>query len=80
MTALGLGCSMQDLQLQHENISCNMWDLVPCPGSGPGPPALEAQSLTHWTLREVASIIRPLETHGLLGFIGFELETNFASG
>ena len=33
--------------------SCGMWDLVPWPGIKPGPPALGAQSLTHWTTREV---------------------------
>ena len=26
-----------------------MWDLVPWPGIKPGPPALGAQSLSHWT-------------------------------
>ena len=30
-----------------------MWDLVPGPGIEPVPPALGAQSLTHWTTREV---------------------------
>ena len=30
-----------------------MRDLVPRPGIEPGPPALGAQSLTHWTTREV---------------------------
>ena len=30
-----------------------MRDLVPSPGIKPGPPALEAQSLSHWTTREV---------------------------
>ena len=41
-------------------FSCNMqtlhWgvrDLVPWPGMKPGPPALGAQSLSHWTTREV---------------------------
>ena len=29
-----------------------MWDLVPWPGIEPGPPALGAQSLSHWTARE----------------------------
>ena len=31
-------------------------DLVPQPGIQPGPPALGAQSLTHWTTREVPSL------------------------
>ena len=26
-----------------------MWDIVPRPGIEPAPPALEAQSLNHWT-------------------------------
>ena len=30
-----------------------MWDLVPRPGIEPGPPALGAQSLSHWTTKEV---------------------------
>ena len=30
-----------------------MQDLVPQPGIEPGPPALGAWSLTHWTTREV---------------------------
>ena len=34
-------------------LSYSTWDLVPWPGSEPRPPALEAQSLSHWTTREV---------------------------
>ena len=34
-------------------LSCGMWDLVSWPGIKPGPLALEAQSLSHWTTREV---------------------------
>ena len=30
-------------------LSCGMWDLVPWPDMEPGPPALEAWSLSHWT-------------------------------
>ena len=30
-------------------LSCGMWDRVPWPGIEPGPPALGAWSLTHWT-------------------------------
>ena len=36
-------------------VAC-MWDLVPRPGIEPGPPALGAWSLTHWTTREVSRI------------------------
>ena len=39
-----------------EDLSCGMWDLVPRPGIEPGPPALGAQSLSHWTTREVPKI------------------------
>ena len=38
-------CSMWTLR-------CGMWDLVPWPGIKSVPPALEAQSLSHWTTRE----------------------------
>ena len=34
-------------------LSCSMRDLVPWPGIEPGPPALGAQSPSHWTTREV---------------------------
>ena len=34
-------------------FSCSTWDLVPWPGIEPGPPALGAQSLSHWTTREI---------------------------
>ena len=33
-------------------VAC-MWELVPSPGTEPRPPSLGAQSLTHWTTREV---------------------------
>ena len=35
------------------DLSCGMWDLVPWLGIEPGPPALGAQSPSHWTTREV---------------------------
>ena len=34
-------------------FSCSLWDLVLLPGIEPWPPALGAQSLSHWTTREV---------------------------
>ena len=34
-------------------LSCSTWDLVPWPGTEPGPPSLGAWSLNHWTTREV---------------------------
>ena len=38
-------------------LSCSMWDLVPRPGIKPGPPALGAWSLNHWTTREVPPFV-----------------------
>ena len=35
-------------------FSCSVWDRVPWPGTEPRPPALGAQSLSHWTTREVS--------------------------
>ena len=42
----GLSCGMQTL-------SCGVWDLVSWPGVEPRPPTLGAQSLSHWSPREV---------------------------
>ena len=40
--------------LQHAaSFNCSIWDLVPWPGIKPWPPALGAQSLSHWATREV---------------------------
>ena len=41
------------IYLAVSGLSCGMRDLVPWPGIKPGPPALGAQSLRHWTTREV---------------------------
>ena len=38
------------------SLSC-MQDLIPWPGMEPGPPALEVQSLSYWTTREVPCMI-----------------------
>ena len=49
-------------------LSCSIWDLVLCPGIKPRPPALGAQSLSHWTTREVPTLsrkhIRPIPSEG----------------
>ena len=51
---LGLSCSTQDhLDAACEVFRYGMWDLVSWPRMEPGPPALEAQTLSHWTTREV---------------------------
>ena len=34
-------------------LSWGMWDLVPRPGTEPGPSALGAQSFSHWTTSDV---------------------------
>ena len=41
--------------LAAPGISCSKWDLVPWPTIEPGSLALEAQSLSHWTTKEVSS-------------------------
>ena len=51
LAATGPSCSTFDLR--HEIFSCCTWVLVSQPGVKPGPPALGAQSLSHWTTREV---------------------------
>ena len=38
-------------------LSCSMWDPVSWLGIKPGPPALEAWGLSHWTTRKVPSIV-----------------------
>ena len=38
------------------NLSCSLGDLVPWPRIEPRPPALGAQSLSHWTTREVSHL------------------------
>ena len=50
---LGLSCCSGDLRCCMQTLSWGMWDLVPWPGIKPGPPALQAWSLSHWTTREV---------------------------
>ena len=45
------------IYLTAPDLSCGMWDLAPCPGIEPRPPALGAQSLSHWTTREVPKFI-----------------------
>ena len=41
------------IYLAASGLNCGMWDLVQSPGIKPGPPALGAQSLSPWTIREV---------------------------
>ena len=40
------------IYLAATGLSCGMWVLVPRPGIEPEPPALGAQSLSHWTPME----------------------------
>ena len=44
------------IYLTVQGLSCGMWDLASRPGIKPGPSALGAQSLRHWTTRGVATI------------------------
>ena len=39
------------------NLPCSWWDLLPWPRMEPGPPALEVQSFSYWTTREVPSFM-----------------------
>ena len=57
LAAPGLSCSTWDFQCGMWTFSCSMWDLVPWPGIKPRPPALGAQSVNHWTIREVPSSV-----------------------
>ena len=36
------------------SLRYSTWDLVPWLGVEPGPPALEVQTLSHWTIREIS--------------------------
>ena len=45
-------CRIFNLRCGMQILSCGVWDLVPWPGIKPGPPALGAQSLSHWTTGE----------------------------
>ena len=38
-------------------LACGMWHLISCPEMKPRPPALEVWSLSHWTTREVLSVL-----------------------
>ena len=56
--APGLGCRTRNSLVAACGLlvaACTC-DLVPWPGIEPGPPALGAQSLTHWTTREVPEL------------------------
>ena len=76
----GLSCSLQDLFCSWsmlifgcgiQTLSCGVWDLVPWPGIEPGPHALGAKCLSHWTARELSlqSPILPLtSSHTALDF------------
>ena len=49
---------LKNICLAVVGVSCSMWDLGPWPGFEPGPPAWGAQSLSHWTTREVLIIYK----------------------
>ena len=61
LAVLGLSCGTRNLCcsiFSHGmwTLGCGMWDLVPRPEIEPRPPALGAQSLSHWTTREVPNL------------------------
>ena len=49
----GLSCKLGIFSCGVWTLSCSTWDLDPCPGIKPGPSALGARSLSHWTTRDV---------------------------
>ena len=53
------------IYLATPGLRCGTWALVSQPGIKPGPPALETQSLSKWTSREVLG--------AFLSFTGFWL-------
>ena len=49
------------------DLSCSMWDLITPPRIEPGPPALGARSLSHWTGRKVPCLpFQLLEAEALI--------------
>ena len=54
---IDLPCGMWTLCCGLWIHSCDTWDLVPWPGIEPGPPALGVWSLSHWTTREIPSLL-----------------------
>ena len=50
-------CGIFDLHCKCRNFSCRMWDLDSWPGTESGSPASGAQSLSHWTSREVPIVL-----------------------
>ena len=49
-------CEMFCLHCEMWTLSCGIWDLVLQPEIEPSPPALEAQSLSYWTIKAVPII------------------------
>ena len=52
--------------------SCSPWDLVPCPGIEPRPPALAEQSPSHWAPREAPQCVFLLFEQSLLWKLDFK--------
>ena len=50
--AFGFRCTSGFFNHGIRTLGCGMWDLIPLPGMGLGPPALGARSLSHWTTRD----------------------------
>ena len=61
------------IYLDAPGLSCGMWDLVPWPGIKPGPSALGARSLNHWTTREVPPVFLSGESQGQGSLVGCPL-------
>ena len=70
------------LYLAVLDLRCGTQDLVPQPGIEPRPPAMEVQSLNHWTAQEVPqlcssfTVFITLQYNGLIcsiSYVGFYL-------
>ena len=57
-------CGIFNLCRIMRTLSCGRWDLVPWPGIEPRPPALGVWSFSHWTTREVPSVVCRLPVEG----------------
>ena len=60
-------------------VAC-VWDPVPRPGIEPGPPALGAWSLSHWTTGGVPVIVYQSISPLIFALPGFQLRAFYAAG
>ena len=58
-----MACRSSAFRCGMWTLSCSIRELVPWPGTEPRPPPLGAQSLSHWTTREVPGWLWFKHTH-----------------